>query len=181
MKGSLLEPAEGSPCASVGPRGQRAQATKASKPPAGCFRGLLLIVPSIDGGRGPRNVRRNRCGRSAGVTTSLFSARDHEECGERYWRGEPAEPWEDLLAAASPQLKRVADAFVELQEARHQADYDLAHRLTRTEVIDLVDRVESATAARHSIRKTPPGSKSYTLEARIFLAALLVHDRVTRR
>jgi uncharacterized protein (UPF0332 family) len=37
-----------------------------------------------------------------------------------------------------------ADEFVTLQEARHRADYDPVHRLTRAEALTLVARAEAA-------------------------------------
>jgi uncharacterized protein (UPF0332 family) len=95
--------------------------------------------------------------------------------------GNPAAAWRRLLAAPSPELKFVAVTFVDLQQARHQADYDPGHRLTRSEAVDLVERAEAATAAWKAIRKTQPGARAYSLEARAFLAALLVHDQVARR
>lgn len=95
--------------------------------------------------------------------------------------GNLAEPWKMLLATPSPKLTLVARTFVDLQQERHQADYDLGRPLTRAEAIDLVERVEDATTAWKIIRKLNPGSKSYSFEARVFLAALLLHDQVSRR
>lgn len=92
----------------------------------------------------------------------------------------PAKPWKSLLGAPSPELKLVAVTFVDLQQARHQADYDLSRPLTRAEALDFVERAERATAAWKHIRKTKSGSTSYSFEARVFLAALLVHDQVSR-
>lgn len=110
-----------------------------------------------------------------------FQHRTMKKAAQGFGATNLADPWKQLLAAPSPQLILVAGTFVDLQQARHQADYDLAHRLTRAEAIDLVERAEVATAAWKSIRKTPPGSKSYSLEGRVFLAALLVHDQVAGR
>jgi uncharacterized protein (UPF0332 family) len=73
----------------------------------------------------------------------------------------------------SQELRRVASAFVDLQEARHEADYDLSRRFSRSEVRDLIDIAERATTAWHSIRKTP--------EAQVFLCALLVNESVSKR
>jgi hypothetical protein len=95
--------------------------------------------------------------------------------------GKLAEPWKQLLAEPSPQLRLVAGTLVDLQQARHQADYNVGGRLARAEAVDLVERVEAATAAWKSIRKANAGSKSYSLQARVFLAAILVHDQVARR
>ena len=104
-----------------------------------------------------------------------------KRAAQGFGAGSLSEPWKSLLTAPSSQLKLVAGAFVDLQQERHQADYDLARLLTRTEATDLVERVEAATAAWKAIRKTGAKSKSYSFEARVFLAALLLHDQVSRR
>lgn len=104
-----------------------------------------------------------------------------KRAAQGFGAGSPAEPWKSLLGAPSSDLRLVASTFVDLQQERHQADYDLGRPLTRTEAIDLVERVEAASTARKAIRKTVAGSKSYSLEARVFLAALLLHDSVSRR
>ena len=64
-----------------------------------------------------------------------------------------------------PELVRVASAFVDLQEARHKADYDTARRFTRREVRDLVSQAEQAFADWHGVR----GS----IQADTFLTGLL--------
>jgi hypothetical protein len=94
--------------------------------------------------------------------------------------GTPAEPWRSLLAVPSAQLQSVAAAFVQLQQARYEADYAPGRRFTRAEARALVDQAEDATAAWKAVRKAKPGSKSHSLEARVFLSALLVHDQVRR-
>lgn len=95
--------------------------------------------------------------------------------------GNPAETWKPLIAKPSPELRLVAETFVELQEGRHDADYDPARRLTRAEAIDLVERAEAATKAWTAVRKMGPRSRAYSLEARVFLASLLVGDQASRR
>jgi hypothetical protein len=51
-------------------------------------------------------------------------------------------------------LKAVADAFVDLQEARHKADYDNAAAWTRVDVVDLIDLAESAFGHWRVVRGT---------------------------
>ncbi len=51
-----------------------------------------------------------------------------------------------------PALVGVAGAFVDLQQARHEADYDRARRFTRGEVLDLVSRAEQALADWNRVR-----------------------------
>ena len=46
--------------------------------------------------------------------------------------------------AVQPELTEVAATFVDLRQARHEADYDTTRRFTRQDVIDLVDRAEQA-------------------------------------
>ena len=67
--------------------------------------------------------------------------------------------------ALQPELIRVARALVELQEARHKADYDTARRFTRREVLDLVGQAELAFADWNRVR----GS----IQADTFLTGLL--------
>ncbi len=55
-----------------------------------------------------------------------------------------------------PELINVAATFVDVQQARHEADYDTARRFTRVEVLDLIDRVEQAMKDWHDVRRTAP-------------------------
>ena len=51
----------------------------------------------------------------------------------------------------SPQLKVFADTFVPLQQLRHVADYDPTIKLSRSDVVDLIDDAEQALHAFASI------------------------------
>ena len=113
------------------------------------------------------------------IVRRAFQHATMKRAAQGFASGNPAEPWRSLLAAPSPELKLVASTFVDLQQERHQADYDLGRPLTRTEAADLLEGVEAATAAWKALRKTR--SRSYSLEAKGFLAALLLHDSVSRR
>lgn len=54
---------------------------------------------------------------------------------------------------AFPQaIKDCADEFVELQEARHDADYDPLHRLTRADALEAVEKARDAIAALRRAR-----------------------------
>lgn len=64
------------------------------------------------------------------------------------------------------QLRDAASAFVELQQARHEADYDVARSFTRSEAIDLVEQAEQAFVDWSSVRGT--------IQADAFLMSLLV-------
>ena len=54
-----------------------------------------------------------------------------------------------------PGLVAVAEAFVELRQARDEADYNRARRFTRSEALDQVDLAERAFADWRGIRRTP--------------------------
>ena len=64
-----------------------------------------------------------------------------------------------------PELVAVAAAFDDLQQARHEADYGIARRFTRREVLALVNQADRAFADWQQIRKT--------VQADTFLAGLL--------
>jgi hypothetical protein len=63
-------------------------------------------------------------------------------------------------------LVQVLEAFVELQEARHQADYDTTKVWNRLEVANHVATARSAFQDWQSIRRVP--------NATVFLVALLL-------
>lgn len=71
-----------------------------------------------------------------------------------------------------PDLLVVARTFVDLQQARHEADYDTSKGFTRRETLDQVEAAEQATARWNAIRKTIP--------ADAFLAALLALNGMSR-
>lgn len=115
------------------------------------------------------------------TTRRAFQHATMKKAAQGFGAGDPAEPWKALLPAPSAQLRLVARTFVDLQQARHEADYNPARRFTRAEAVDLVQRAEDATTAWKAIRKADAKPRSFTLAARIFLIALLVHDQVSRR
>jgi hypothetical protein len=68
----------------------------------------------------------------------------------------------------------LAQAFVDLQQARHEADYDLARPpFTRQEAQDLVDRATRAMADLEAVGSTPHGEA--------FLVCLLTRKKLDRR
>jgi len=79
------------------------------------------------------------------------------------------------MANQSPSvtLKKVADTFVALQQARHEADYDLFRTFTRSEVLTLVGQVERAFLYWKAISKD--------VEADVLLVALLAHRGLFRQ
>ena len=67
-----------------------------------------------------------------------------------------------------PALADVATTFGDLQQARHEADYDLGRRFSRAEVLHLIDRTEQAFDNWHAVR----GS----IQAEAFLTGLLAYN-----
>ncbi|MCY3831304.1 MAG: hypothetical protein OXF89_19440 [Rhodospirillaceae bacterium] len=67
-----------------------------------------------------------------------------------------------------PELVAVAETFVDLQQARHEADYDIVRRFNRNEVLDLADRAQAAMADWRQIRKSA--------QADTFLIGLLAFE-----
>jgi len=75
-------------------------------------------------------------------------------------------------AAVPRTLASVATAFIDLQQARHEADYDLSRTFTRGEVRTLIAQVEQAFIDWQTVSKTIP--------ADVFLAALLAYRGMCR-
>jgi hypothetical protein len=71
--------------------------------------------------------------------------------------------------ATPPELKNVAQTFLDLQEARHEADYNLAHQLTRRRALALAQQVQQAFADWNQVKRTD--------DARVYLACLLLWKR----
>ncbi|MGJ0557608.1 hypothetical protein [Methylocystis sp.] len=74
-----------------------------------------------------------------------------------------------LSAQLAPGLVAVARAFVDLQEARHAADYDVSTDFNRADALSLIQKVEAAFSAWR-------GEKNSS-DARVFLIALLINER----
>lgn len=67
-------------------------------------------------------------------------------------------------------LALVAKVFVDLQQARHEADYDTSKDFSRRDCLDHVTRAEDAFKKWDTIRKT--------LQANVFLVALLTQSQM---
>ena len=79
--------------------------------------------------------------------------------------------WKGLVGKDVPRdLRAVAQAFVNLQEARHEADYDMSRQFSRSEVRDLIEMSQRARNAWQGV--------SNTAEGRVFLMALLMYKSV---
>jgi uncharacterized protein (UPF0332 family) len=69
-------------------------------------------------------------------------------------------------------LRNVANAFVELQQARHEADYNVAKSFSRAEVRSLIDQAEQAFQDWQTVRRTTAG--------RLYLVCLLLWERLDK-
>ena len=66
------------------------------------------------------------------------------------------------------ELLQIAETFAELQQARHQADYDASRRFSRGEVDTVMVEARNAFTLWRSVRRTPLGQ--------VFLHALFAWD-----
>lgn len=87
----------------------------------------------------------------------------------RAFSGESRDPWLERVDSIPTDLTEVASSFLELQEARHAADYDLTESLDRAQVLSLLREAEHALERWRKVRGTP--------QAEAFLLALLVPTR----
>lgn len=70
-------------------------------------------------------------------------------------------------------IRLIAEAFVELQEWRHRADYDLRAPIQARDAFRLVRLADDAFAAWDKVQATP--------SSHVFLLTLLLGDRLHRR
>lgn len=68
------------------------------------------------------------------------------------------------------ELMRVAEAFVDLQQARHEADYNTARNLTKDETIDYIIQAQQAFDDWEKVRKS--------LQADVFLVGCLAQKNM---
>lgn len=71
------------------------------------------------------------------------------------------------------ELHELATTFIELQQLRHRADYDLAASFKRQEILSEVGRVETTIQAWTAIQDHPL--------SRLYLVSLLTWDRMRER
>jgi hypothetical protein len=96
-----------------------------------------------------------------------FAHRDMREVCRQFAAGSLSMMTAPLLSdPLEDELREVADAFVELQNARHSADYDLSVNFDRFAVLQTVDMARKAFAAWALVKNRPNAS--------VFLAALLL-------
>jgi hypothetical protein len=77
-----------------------------------------------------------------------------------------------LATPIEAQIRNVAATFIDLQQARHSADYDHIAQLTRVDALLKVRQAEQAFLDWKAVRDAP--------NANVFLATLLFHNRWRR-
>ena len=87
----------------------------------------------------------------------------------------PAPRWKNCLVnhSVSSDLACVAANFRNLQEARHEADYDILKKPKKSDARQSVDRATQAFTAWNAIKASP--------EAKVFLLALVFDKKAERR
>lgn len=79
-----------------------------------------------------------------------------------------------LGSTVPAELAEIADTFADLQERRHEADYDLTALLTRADAIALISQSERAMKVLWPVIDAHPTTP-------LFLLSLLVHGQLGRR
>jgi len=64
----------------------------------------------------------------------------------------PPNAWKSAAGSISNDLKFVADAFVEIQQARHEADYDHTRKWTKQQAREVVMRARAAIDAWERVK-----------------------------
>jgi uncharacterized protein (UPF0332 family) len=77
-----------------------------------------------------------------------------------------------LSTPLEPQINSVARAFVDLQELRHRADYNLLEPFAKKEALEAIGLAKHAMQDWKLVRKNPNAS--------VFLAAMLLQNRWTK-
>jgi uncharacterized protein (UPF0332 family) len=96
-----------------------------------------------------------------------FSHDGMEQVCKQFAAGAASERAAQLLQGPiEPDLKAVAQAFVFLQRARHEADYDVGTTFNRVDTLQNIERARAAFRSWQQVRSNP--------NSLIFLAALLL-------
>lgn len=111
----------------------------------------------------------------AGLRNCLSRAFDHStmyKAARQFASGGVSPALALGLNGQSPQIQlaRVAAAFMDLQQHRHGADYDMSRVFNRPEVLSITLATESAFADWDGVRKS--------IQADTFLVGLLALDKV---
>ncbi len=105
------------------------------------------------------------------LVSRAFVHGEMQRCSKSFAAGNIPQKFDPIVAQAAitQQLKDVAQTFVSLQQARHDADYNLARRFKRREATALVEQAERAFANWQACRDDPC--------SRLYLSCLLLWER----
>ncbi len=84
---------------------------------------------------------------------------------KQFGEGKPSPKLSRAITSVPPDLALVAKTFVDLQQMRHEADYDLGRVFSRSEVMRAIFTCVTAHLAFERVKKDP--------ETLVFLTALL--------
>jgi hypothetical protein len=116
--------------------------------------GALRLIPGVPG---PLRAQAQRA----------FAHNEMKRACEQFTR--PG-PYPHLLAApVEAELAAIAATFIDLQQQRHAADYDLSQTFDRIRVLRIVSQAKAAMTDWHTVRSRP--------NANVFLTALLLGSR----
>ena len=106
-----------------------------------------------------------------GALSRSYSHGAMRDVARSFMGGAPVEPYRDVLTGRTipVDLRNVAEAFVLLQQARHDADYDNTKRWSRLQALEQISLAEQAFKDWAKIRSRP--------EAEAFLVALLAQKQ----
>jgi uncharacterized protein (UPF0332 family) len=83
--------------------------------------------------------------------------------------------WNRLAIANNQQARLVAQTFIDLQDERHLADYDLSVSFSRQDALNAVTRAETAIGAWRHLKSTNPPI------CRVFAMALILWPSLSGR
>ena len=95
----------------------------------------------------------------------VFAHYEMNEISKSFASGElpkVLDPVKGMFPIAHP-LRDVAQAFVDLQQARHDADYNLAERFTLSETVSFVDQARKAIESWETLRKDDLAASTFLL------------------
>ena len=115
----------------------------------------------VSGGGGDRRRLREAIARS-------FTHQQMQKTSQAF-ATKAGNPWKDLFLPVPPDLVTIAQTFVDMQQARHEADYDISKTLVRSDVLTLIARTT------HAIGLWPVIST--TEASRAYLIGLLVNTK----
>lgn len=99
-----------------------------------------------------------------------FGHADMKKVASAFKSRSPPLEWRRAAGQVSADLKLVAETFVELQQVRHEADYELRRQFSRREVEELLRRCDDAFRAWRRCRRDADGET--------FMVALLAHRQL---